>query len=52
MKKLASVSAFALAGTPALAHSGAHMHPHSVEAWSVGLGALLASAALIWALRR
>ncbi len=29
-----------LFASPALAHSGAHMHPHSVEGWVVGLGLL------------
>lgn len=29
-----------LAG-PAMAHDGAHLHPHSVEGWIVGLGVLV-----------
>ena len=30
----------ALVGSPALAHPGAHMHPHAVEGWVIGLGLL------------
>ncbi len=34
--------------TPAIAHDGAHLHPHSVENWVAGLGLLaLAGVALI-----
>lgn len=28
---------FVLLAAPAAAHSGAHMHPHSVEGWVIGL---------------
>ena len=29
-----------LAASPALAHPGAHTHPHAVDGWMVGLGLL------------
>jgi hypothetical protein len=29
-----------LAAGPALAHPGAHLHPHAVEGWVIGLGLL------------
>ena len=29
-----------LLATPALAHDGAHLHPHGVEGWVIGLGLL------------
>ena len=39
---------FFLLATPALAHDGAHMHPHGIEGWVVGLGVLvIASAAFL-----
>lgn len=40
-----------LAAVPALAHSGAHVHPHSAEGWIVGLGLLLIGAAATLALK-
>lgn len=42
MKPALSVLAVSALATPALAHSGAHMHPHSIEGWVVGLGVVLA----------
>lgn len=33
-------TALLLAAGPAAAHPGAHLHPHSVEGWLVGLGIL------------
>lgn len=32
---------FALLASPAFAHNGAHLHPHGVEGWVVGLGLLV-----------
>ena len=40
-----------LFASPALAHSGAHMHPHGVEGWVVGL-AIIAVAGTIAAVAR
>ncbi|MGG7566035.1 peptidase M23 [Rhodovulum sp. DZ06] len=44
MKTLAATAAAILSAAPALAHDGAHMHPHGAEA---GPGAILASLALL-----
>lgn len=37
--------------SPALAHSGAHMHPHSIEFGIIGLAALLVIAAVAFAMK-
>ena len=52
MKKLITVAAAVLA-TPALAHDGAHLHPHGTESWLALLPAvaLIATALLIWSRR-
>ncbi|MDJ0822885.1 MAG: hypothetical protein QNJ09_13880 [Paracoccaceae bacterium] len=42
---------FAFLASPAVAHPGAHMHPHSVEGWVVGLGLLAILSATVIALR-
>ena len=41
----------ALLASPAIAHPGAHLHPHSVEGWVVGLGLLAIVAASAIAIR-
>lgn len=54
MKKLA-IALFTLTAAPALAHSGAHIHPHSTDpVWIVMLSglALAAGAAVVWARRK
>jgi hypothetical protein len=40
-----------LAASPALAHSGAHLHPHSVEGWIVGLAVLVIATAATLAVK-
>ena len=52
--KIVTLMIAASAASQAQAHTGAHLHPHSVEGWVVGLGVLaLVAAALIAArLRR
>lgn len=49
MKHLALTTLFATAATPTLAHGGAHLHPHGIEAL-VALAAL-ASVVMLLALR-
>ncbi|MDA7423840.1 hypothetical protein [Thalassococcus lentus] len=49
IKALALLASFA--ASPAVAHPGAHMHPHSVEGWVVGLGILAMLGAGVVALR-
>ncbi|MGH1416543.1 MAG: peptidase M23 [Pelagimonas sp.] len=51
MKTLTFTAVSALIATPALAHGGAHLHPHGVEPMVAGL-AILSVALLIFALRR
>ncbi len=41
----------AMLATPAAAHPGAHMHPHSVEGWVAGLGLLVIASATAIAIR-
>lgn len=41
MKSVLTALLPGLFATPLLAHSGAHMHPHSIEGWIVGLGILV-----------
>jgi hypothetical protein len=49
MKKLLSTLAAALIAAPALAHPGAHVHPHGDVAVPVLAGlALVAAAAYLW----
>ncbi|WP_417724303.1 hypothetical protein [Salipiger sp.] len=50
--KILSLTLAALAATPALAHSGAHLHPHDGASWLViaaalGVVALAARMALV-----
>ncbi len=40
-----------LAAGPAMAHSGAHLHPHGVEGWAVGLGLLACGIAAVVVIR-
>ena len=49
MRHLFPICLLALTATPALAHGGAHMHPHGVEGWvaSLGILALVGAAWLI-----
>lgn len=47
MKRLLLLIPFALMASPALAHSGAHLHPHGYEVF-VALGALAAVAAALY----
>ena len=44
----------AIAAAPALAHEGAHMHPHGVDAWTVALVLLgiTCAAIVIWKARK
>ena len=49
MKKLSALAAL-LPATPALAHGGAHLHPHGYE--TAIAFALVTVFAAVWALRR
>ena len=45
---IAALTALMAMTAPALAHSGAHAHPHGSEPWIVAMGvALIAVAALV-----
>lgn len=52
MKKL-TVFGAAMAASPALAHSGGHLHPHGAESWLALLPAvaLVLTALVIWSRR-
>lgn len=47
MKYLLPIMALPLA-TPALAHSGAHLHPHGAETWLTAVAVLGAAAYAGW----
>ncbi len=51
-----AIAAMMMAAGPALAHTGpqagAHLHPHGVEGWVVGLGLLVVGAAAAVAVAR
>lgn len=50
--KTVLATALALAAVPAMAHDGAHMHPHGLESvWLYALVALVASAVTSLAVR-
>lgn len=51
MKILPLTAVSALVAAPALAHGGAHLHPHGVELTVAGL-AILSAALLVFAMRR
>ncbi|MEX0366482.1 MAG: peptidase M23 [Ruegeria sp.] len=43
-----ALAALLVTAAPALAHTGAHAHPHGSEPWIVAMGlALIAAAALV-----
>lgn len=49
-RNLTSVTTLFFVAAPALAHDGAHLHPHGSENWIAGL-LILGLAAGIWALK-
>lgn len=51
MSRLAALAALALSASPALAHSGVHLHPHGAETWiALTVVAVIAAgcASLVW----
>ena len=53
MTRIAAAAVLALTALPAVAHEGAHLHPHGSDATLLGLlAAAVAVGALGWTLRR
>lgn len=52
MKHLAIAGTGALAASPALAHGGAHLHPHGIGVAFVLVLAVVLGAVFVWSKRR
>ena len=47
MKRIPAVTTLLLASEPALAHDGAHLHPHDAGSWLAIAAAAVVTAALV-----